>query len=441
MSLQLVTPHELSPSAEARPRSERRRAGHLATTAVCIAVVAQPLVHPSGPGNSSAVDAFVLLALLATGLWAATSGMQLKAPYAVPVAVMVVAGALAGLVGPLPSSALLAVVQDLVLIAWCTAVVNVSRLPGALRLITRAWAVSSVCWAGILVAAWLLHVTPVLGRTVTEGNRVLFTFGDPNYAGTYWVCSIFVVYATHPFSARWLRRLGYALLITALLLTESNGAVLELVVGGAIVLLFNVARRRGLMAAVTLLVLIVTTGGVLSQTVSMTGIQTWARDSGQPFLVNSVGRSNDSSSQRGTLIGESLELYESDGLLGSGPATTKQLLFERQYPYAKEAHNDYLAALVERGPLGVTGMLLLVIGAIWRAATVLRLAYRRRLRTDLPRPEGIIAALAAMALAGTFYEVLHFRFVWILLALTATLSLAPPLPRPGAQPDHDEPKS
>ena len=372
MTLLLVTHKEAAAPAMVKPAGVRRQGARLATNAIGVAIAAQPLVHPSSLGNSSPVDIFVLFALLATGLWAATSGAALRAPYAVPVAVMVVAGALAGLTGPLPSSALLAVVQDLVLIAWCTALVNIARLPGMVRRITTVWAVSSVCWATLLVAAWLLHVAPILGRTVTEGNRVLFTFGDPNYAGTYWVCSIFVVYATRTFSSPWLRRGGYAVLFTALLLTESNGALLEVAAGGALVLIFAVARRRGLLTAVTLVVLLASSGAVLSQTVSVTGIQTWARDSGQPFLVNSVGRSNDSSSQRGTLIGESMSLYESDGLLGSGPGTTKELLFDRQYPYAKEAHNDYLAALVERGPLGVAGILLLVIGAGWRAATVRR---------------------------------------------------------------------
>jgi len=62
--------------------------------------------------------------------------------------------------------------------------------------------------------------------------------------------------------------------------------------------------------------------------------------------VNSLGRSNDSSAQRSLLVSESLHLYQSGNTLGTGPATTKALLSARGYPYAKEAHDDYLAALV-----------------------------------------------------------------------------------------------
>jgi O-antigen ligase len=149
-------------------------------------------------------------------------------------------------------------------------------------------------------------------------------------------------------------------------------------------------------------------------------MQAAARASGQPILVNSVGRSEGSSSQRSALIQESLKLYETGGLLGYGPGTTKQTLIDRQYPYAKEAHDDYLAALVERGPLGVVGILLLVMTAALRAGRVVRGPPRGW--AELPRPVGLVAGLAAMGMAGTYYEVLHFRYVWLLLALTAAVA-------------------
>lgn len=137
---------------------------------VCTAVALQPLIQPSGPGNSSPVDVVLLLSLLMTAMWAATNGLRVRVPYAVPVALLVVAGAVAGLLGALPPVALLAVVQDIVLLGWCTALVNLGAVAGALRLITRTWALSSVCWAGVLVAAWLLHVTPVLGIAAAGGK-------------------------------------------------------------------------------------------------------------------------------------------------------------------------------------------------------------------------------------------------------------------------------
>lgn len=69
---------------------------------VCTAVALQPLIQPSGPGNSSPVDVVLLLSLLMTAMWAATNGLRVRVPYAVPVALLVVAGAVAGLLGALP---------------------------------------------------------------------------------------------------------------------------------------------------------------------------------------------------------------------------------------------------------------------------------------------------------------------------------------------------
>ncbi|WP_163505804.1 O-antigen ligase family protein [Fodinicola acaciae] len=395
------------------PRGTAERAALLAVTA---SVVFQPILHPAGPGNSSPVDVFLLLALLATAVWASTSGLRLRAPYVLPVAVSILAGALSGLFGPLPQVTILPLVQDAVLVAWCVAIVNVARQPGALRVISRAWAVSATIYAGVLVGASLLGLTAIEGIVAREGNRALFTFGDPNYAATYWVSSIFLVFATGYPANRWLRRLSYLLLAWSLVLTESNGGMIELAAGAGLLLLVTIYRRRGLVPVIAVVLAAgMAAGGLIA---SLGQIQVWARDSGQPLLVNSLGRSNASSAQRTALITESLQLYATAGLLGSGPSTTKQLLADRQYPYAKEAHDDLLAALIERGPLGAFAFVLLAAVAAWRATVALRAP-----PTEIPRPVGVVAGLLAMAVASAYYEVLHFRYVWLLLALVAVLAM------------------
>jgi hypothetical protein len=380
----------------------------------------QPLLHPTGPGNSSPVDVAVLLTILTTAVWAAAASSRLRAPYAAAVALMVLGGALAGLTGPLPATSLLAVFQDLVIFAWATAITNLAHRPGVLRLLSSVWALTAMCWAAVLVTASLLGLTAVEGIIAREGNRALFTFGDPNYAGTYWVSSVFLVYATQRPRRPWLRRLAYLLLVWSLVLTESNGGVLALLLGTALVLLLTVRHRVGAAAAVVTAVALAAVVLTAVTAVPFPQVQAWARQSGQPLLVNSIGRSDNSSEQRSALIEEALQLYRSIGPLGIGPGTTKTLLIDRQYPYAKEAHDDYLASLVERGPLGAVGLLVLIVTAVVLGARVVRGPPQDW--PELPRPVGLVAALAALALAGTYYEVLHFRFVWLLLALTATVA-------------------
>jgi len=75
--------------------------------------------------------------------------------------------------------------------------------------------------------------------------------------------------------------------------------------------------------------------------------------------------------------------------------------------------------------LGVIGVVLLVFSAAWRAKTVLRGPPSPDLAAQIPRPVGLVAALAAMGVAGAYYEVMHFRFLWLLMALVAVLASGP----------------
>lgn len=398
----------------------RGTAERAAVTAGVASIALQPLLHPTGPGNSSPVDLTLLLTILATAVWAAGVSVRLHAPYGLAMSLMVIGGAIAGIHGPLPGTSLLAVIQDVVLFAWTVCMTNLARRPGVLRLFTTTWALTALVWAAVLDAASVFGLTAVEGIVAREGARALFTFGDPNYAATFWVSSVFLVHATQRPRPAWARWAGYLLLVWALVLTGSNGGVVELLVGCAVVTTIAVARRWGAMAVLVLLLVLGATGAagvaVLPQ------VQVWAAQSEQPLLMNSLGRSNASSAQRSMLLAEGLQLYEQDGPLGTGPGTTKQLLADRQYAYAKEAHDDYFAALVERGILGVVGIVVLVAGALVRASRVLRAPPQG---ADVPRPAGLLAALAAMALAGTFYEVLHFRYVWLLLGFIAAVAVRP----------------
>jgi hypothetical protein len=418
-----------APSVSGSEHPRRRTVERFAIGAMTVTFAAQPAVRPNGPGNSSPIDLLVLLSLIAVAVSATTARLRLRAPYILGAGLMILAGALAGVNGPMPAPSLVAVVQDIILITWCTAVVAVASNPGRLRLLAAAWSYSAMAYAAVVVVGALLHVTAITGVVAREGNRVLFTFGDPNYAATYWALSIFIVYAAKVPHPRWLRWTGYGLLLWTLVLTESNGGAVELMAGCFLLLLVAVYRQRGLVAITALLLVLLGAALVTtSQLASISSIQTWARQSGQPLLVNSLGRSNESSAQRSQLLDESFELYATDGVLGSGPGTTKELLADRGYAYAKEAHDDYLASLTERGPLGVLGMVALVSSAIWRSGRVL-MSHDNSPGTGLPRPVGLVSALVAVAIAATYYEVLHFRFVWGLLALVAAAAYASPSPR------------
>jgi len=389
---------------------------------ITAAFVFQPVLHPSGPLNSSPVDVLTVASILTAVVWAWVGRHTVRVPYFVPVALMVAAGAASGLHGALPGLALVTIGTDLLLFAWCVTVANVLTAPVVMRCALAAWSWSGIAWAAVVIAAWLGHVTALEGLQAASGNRVLFTFGDPNYASAYWDVTIFVVYATRVPRARWMRITGYVLLVGALALTESNGGVLALGVAVVFLVLVRAYRRRGWVGLLAVALLVGSAVVTFFTALPLSSIRAWAVGTGQPLLVNSIGRSAQSSAERGLLISEMKQLFQTgDGWVGLGPASIKPVLAARLYPYSNEAHNDFLAALVERGPIGLLGVVLLVGLAAARAGPIMRAAVPSRYALVVPAPVGLVAALLALGVNSFYEEILHFRFLWALLGIVAIL--------------------
>lgn len=401
---------------------QRGGAERTAVVALIAAFIFQPILHPSGPANTSPVDILLLASIVTGAVWARSGHHKLRAPYFIPVALMVAAGAASGLVSALPGLALSALAIDLLLFAWCTVIVNLLGSPRAMRYALVAWSWAGIFWAAVVVVGWLGHITALEGLQPAEGNRVLFTFGDPNYAATYWVATIFVVYASRTPKARWMRFSGYVLVALALALSESNGGVLALAVGILFLLSVRAYRKRGLVGSLAVVLVAALAVSALLTVFPLSRIRQEALNSGQPLLVNSIGRSGQSTSERGELVVELFQLYQqSDGVLGLGPASTKPLLTTGLYPYPNEAHNDVLATLTERGVVGLLGLLLLVGTVVMWAAPLVRRPLSAGFAAAVPRPAGLVAALLALGLISYYEQVLHFRFLWALFGIVAVL--------------------
>jgi lipopolysaccharide/colanic/teichoic acid biosynthesis glycosyltransferase len=418
----MAPPSPAGGDAASPPAPRRGSAERAAMLTLVAAIVFQPILHPTGPGNSSPVDILTIASIVAALVWLAGTHRKIRAPYVLPVMLFVAAGAASGLVSPLPSTALITLAIDALLFTWCMVAVNVLSAPRAMRYAVTAWSWSGIVWAAVVIAAWIGHVSFLEGVTATEGNRVMFTFGDPNYASWYWGSTILVIYASRTPARRWLRVAGYIMLAWALILTESNGGVLAFFAGLTFLLLIRGYRHHGwvgvLATALTIGLAVTTFFTVLP----LNDLRNWAANSNQALLVNSIGRSAQSSSERSLLIHESVELYEhSDGVLGIGPASTKPLTTTLLYPYANEAHDDYLAALSERGAIGLFALLLLAASVAARASPVVRRPLSAPMAAAVPRPAGIVAALITVSLNSFYEEVQHFRVLWLLFAIVAVL--------------------
>ena len=141
-----------------------------------------------------------------------------------------------------------------------------------------------------------------------------------------------------------------------------------------------------------------------------------------PLLRDSFGRSGTRPASAPRSSGEGNSLFLARRRHRLRPGADEGDARVHQAPYVKEAHNDYLATLLERGLIGASGCCCSASPSLARCG--------RLLGGRCPRLRGGGATSLApgrlgpvMAVAGGFYEVLHFRHLWTWLGIVAALVL------------------
>lgn len=218
------------------------------------------------------------------------------------------------------------------------------------------------------------------------------TFANPNYAG-HWcaVAALFIVLKSPSFL---IRGVTICLASAVLLRTGSFGSSVILVVGLLIASL-RVVRRKESHAYWRMLTLALAVGS------TFVIVEAFKEFSGDPSAELSTGvssaRFGSSANGRASIWTRTIALIP-DNPLGVGPhGVASRNLIER----GVEVHNDYLALIVERGVLGAAGF-----------ASFIFVLWRRSLRRGVFRN-----LLVPLLVGGLFRETLHFRHLWLFLAL------------------------
>jgi O-antigen ligase len=389
------------------------------TTAAAVAML--PLLVPSGPANLGPIDLLIAIGVFACLFWAGSSGHRWRFAYATPMALFIAAGALGALIGPVPGAGIVAIGQDIFLLAWCWAVANISHSPASLRVLVTTWAYSSIVWGVLLFVGVATGSSFLSGNSGSEGTRTALTFVDPNVSANYYFISIMMIWASRRPRHRGLRLVAYALLLAALISTGSNSGIVSVIVGVAVAAVVGAYRRGGTLPAVTALAFFVLGGYLVVSSASVRDIQERASASRYAVLRNGIGRGDASVTERSALLRESIPLFKIGGAFGQGPVSTKPRLNEKMAPYVKEAHDDYLAALLERGAIGFVGLLLLFAAIGARAFSLNSGRLSPGFAAAVMKPNALVGAFAGTIVAGTAYEFLHLRHVWTLFAFIAAL--------------------
>jgi len=246
------------------------------------------------------------------------------------------------------------------------------------------------------------------------------TLADPSYAANYFFISLMIMWATARPRNRAVRYVAIGSLVVGIVLTGSNSGMVSLLSGVIAAATIGAYRRRGAIVAVAVLAALVLAGYVAASRISIEGIQESAHSSKYSFVRNGIGRGT-SIEQRGMLLQESVRLYRAGNPLGEGPVSTKPRLQREMAPFVKEAHDDYLAALIERGALGFVGLLLFVASLGIRTLAVGTMRPNAKALGVLVRPNAIVGAVAGTMLASLVYELYPVRHVWALFAIVASV--------------------
>jgi O-antigen ligase len=405
---------------------------------IAASIFALPALQPRGPGHLTPADFVMAAGLIGVVLWARTYRIKVHAPYAIPIGILILTGMFAALFGIAPQTGLLSAVQESFLLAWAAAIATLCGSPKNLSMILSTWAWTATVWASVLAGAVVSHQWWLAGVQSLSGARAQLAFDNPNMAADYFLLSFFVVLISRYPRHRLARAYAYLVIAAALVFTGSNAALLSLGLGVAVAGFVGLWRRADMVSAVAVSAV---AGALLigvTYIAAESGMVENLQNSSNVLIQRSVARGPKSAAGRQTLYNEEFQLYRTGSLLGRGPASTKASLGSSLGEIVKEAHDDYLATLIERGAIGVIGLIILIgavgVRAFYIAMRPLAPAYSRL----IARPSLVLGAVVALAATSATHEILHYRHVWALFGILGGVFLygrrtsTSPEPQPGS---------
>jgi O-antigen ligase len=389
-----------------------------------------PLLLPRGPGQSTPVDAVAFAYILVAVVGLCRSGRTLLLPAKTAFLLILGASLAATVFGLSLTDSMLSLLVEAYLFLLFICVANdLHADPRGLRVVLTVWVVAALVWAAVyvgfhleLLPRWLQEL--LLAGSGGEGRRVAGAARNPNLAAGYMMTSFFVLLGS-PWPRRRPARLAAAgWLLFALYVTGSNGALLGVAAGLAVLAVaagVRSSQRPGERLALVGAALV--TGGLMLGAVVGTGIprvgvsdvQALAARERGGTLGYSLGRLDRSIAGRLTLWSQAWDGAGSQVVVGVGPGAAARIPLV-EGTLQRGLHNDYLAFLIERGVLGLLGLLALT-AALLRWSGRLLGGYLPDGRAGWWPPAGLGGAVVASLLLSTNHESFHFRHLWVLLGL------------------------
>jgi O-antigen ligase len=217
-------------------------------------------------------------------------------------------------------------------------------------------------------------------------------FAQPNYPGNYMGMAACIMFWWT--DKRWVRALVVVSVLICIWKTGSFGAIALLLTFLVVWAWRSITKYSGILV-VALVILVV------GAAIYATGAPQKATSGGinvSPSL--NTTRFDRSQNSRYGLWSQGWKAWVNHPM-GVGPNGVLSRKFAQGYGYNLPIHNDLLSYLVERGPIGLIGLIGLWV-VIWRKG----------------RPRGAARMLVAgIVVSSLFRQVMHYRHVWMFLAI------------------------
>jgi hypothetical protein len=282
---------------------------------------------------------------------------------------------------------------------------NLARTMFALLTFVCFWHILSVARLqriAIYGTAVGVAVTTLSLLSQSAKYRAAAFFLHPNYAGHYMALATMVLFVT---AKRWyLKGLAVVALLVALQQTSSFGAIAMVVAMLGVYAVRVLSRNTAILAAALAALAI---GGLFLATPQAQDLV--STENGDWTFSESISgdRFERSGDTRLILWSQALEAWAQEPL-GIGPDGVRSRAVAVWRGHVLEIHSDSLGYVVERGVIGLVGFI-----GLW--VVLFRLAPKGGLGRVL---------IAAMVVAGFFRETMHYRHMWLLLALAFAMDYA-----------------
>lgn len=404
------------PWDEASSYPQRRLYYRLSVLLICLLPVQRFML----PFGLSLADVALILLVIVSLEYFWRVRQPLHFPLAGPIWLIMVASIGATMMGLQHFDSLVAIAQEVYLFIAFLVLVNLwSRLPSAdMNRLMKIWCVIAALEALLALAAMfrigpsILYVKPTQDASADyEIVRAIGVHANANAAAVYLSVAYFVALATR--WPVWRRLIVAGTIYAGIFATGSNGALLSTAIATVILLITTSVlngHRRGFLwggLICTAIALLLMFYYALQTFVDFNASRVLAARN--PYLFQTLGRFAHSLSNRIHLMGWGWEVFR-DYPLGIGPNAFSTI--------RGSLHNDYIAFLFERGPLGFLGWLWLILETLVRPLAGLRVAGKVERWQILVLAAGFLACM----LNAMSHEVSHMRQVWFLMALLFALS-------------------